>query len=296
VSYAPAFRPTLEDESLDKLGVEGVSEGFSHFVSSELLAKLLSLDEAVEALSARASAIESDIENRRARRYGNLQRADDNPRVLEAELATLLADQKELAKRLQAEQSVRAACKLWLDRLAADTRLEPVAVTADGHDLAGVRGRIKAANAELEALRRAPAPSTDIEARVRDYVRGLAPKVRGVGVGERLSIIWPGAQAPSGYISEHTCDPLALVAALFPDRMLALVMGEVERMANDPLPVPQRAPRIAALVRDLDDLHRVEEALVAAAIAAGQPVHRSPSAPPAAVLAVRVAERVSRVA
>jgi len=64
------------------------------------------------------------------------------------------------------------------------------------------------------------------------------------------------------YISEHTCKPLALVAALFPDRMLALVMTEVERMANDPLPVAQRAPRIAPL----DDLHRVE-ALVVAAIA-----------------------------
>jgi hypothetical protein len=24
MTYAPAFRPTLEDESLDKLGVEGV--------------------------------------------------------------------------------------------------------------------------------------------------------------------------------------------------------------------------------------------------------------------------------
>jgi len=133
---------------------------------------------------------------------------------------------------------------------------------------------------------------------VRDYVRGLTPKVRGVGVGERLSIVWPGAQSSlgSGYISEHTCDPLALLAALFPDRMLALVMGEVERMANDPLPVAQCAPRVAALERELDELHRLEEALVAAAIAAGQPVHRSPSAPPAAVLGVRVADRVSRAA
>ena len=60
--------------------------------------------------------------------------------------------------------------------------------------------------------------------------------MRGVGLGERLGIVWPGAQSSSGYISEHTCDPLALLAALFPDRMLALVMGEVERMANDPLP------------------------------------------------------------
>jgi hypothetical protein len=54
-----------------------------------------------------------------------------------------------------------------------------------------------------------------------------------------------------------------------------------ERMANDPLPVAQRAPRVAKLERELDELHRVEEALVAAAIAAGQPAHRSPSATPA---------------
>jgi hypothetical protein len=183
-----------------------------------------------------------------------------------------------------------------LDKLPVDAKLEPVAVNADGHELAEVRKHIKAAIAELDALKRAPAPSIDIEARVRDYVRGLAPKVRGVGLNERLSIVWPGAQASSGYISEQTCDPLALLAALFPDRMLALVMGEVERMANDPLPVAQRAPRVAALERELDKLHRVEEPLVAAAIAAGQPVHRSPSAPPAAVLGVTVADKVSRAA
>jgi len=261
-----------------------------------VLAKLLALDEAVEALSVRAGTIERDIENRRARRYGNLQRAEDNPRLLEAELEKLVADQKMLQKRLPAEQAVLSACKGWLDRLPADTKLEPAAVTADGHDLAGIRARIKAANAELDALKRAPAPSSDIEARVRGYVRGLAPKVRGVGVGERLSVVWPGAQSPSGYISEHTCDPLALLAALFPDRMLALVMGEVERMANDPMPVTQRAPRIAVLERELDELHRVEEALVADALATGEPVHRSPSAAPAAVLGVRVADRASRAA
>ena len=67
-------------------------------------------------------------------------------------------------------------------------------------------------------------------------------------------------------------------------------------MANDPLPLAHRAPRIAALERELDELHRVEEVLVAVAIAAGQPVHRSPSAPPPAVLGVRVADKVSRAA
>jgi len=78
--------------------------------------------------------------------------------------------------------------------------------------------------------------------------------------------------------------------------MLSLVMGEVERMANDPLPVIELAPRVAALERELDKLHRVEEALIAAAIAAGQSVHRSPLAPPAAVLGIRIVENVSRAA
>jgi hypothetical protein len=261
-----------------------------------VLAKLLALEEAVAALKAGADAVEGGIEDRRARLWGNVRRADDDPRFLEAELNQLLADQKVLQKRLQAEQSVLSACKAWVDRLPAGTKLEPVPVTADGHDLAGIRKRINAANAELDALRRAPAPSDDIEARVWCYLRGLAPKVRGVGVGERLSIVWPGAQTPTGYISEHTCDPLALIAALFPDRMLSLVMTEVERMANDPLPVAQRPPRIALLERELDELHRVEETLVTVAIAAGQPVQRSPSAPPAAVLGVRVADKVSRAA
>ena len=87
-----------------------------------------------------------------------------------------------------------------------------------------------------------------------------------------------------------------MIAALFPDRMLSLVMTEVERMANDPLPVAQRPPRIAALERELDELRRVEEALVASAIAAGDFVHRSPSAPPTAVLGVRVADKVPRAA
>jgi hypothetical protein len=267
-----------------------------HGLPQYVLAKLLALEEGVAALKTGADTVERGIEDRRARLWGNVRRADDKPRSLEAELERLLADQKVVQQRLQAEQSVLSACKAWLDRLPAGTQLEPVPVTADGHDLAGVRGRIKAANAELDALRRAPAPSEDIEARANDYLRGLAPKVRGVGVGERLSIVWPGAQAPSGYISEHTCDPLALVAALFPDRMLSLVMTEVERMANDPLPLAQRAPRIGALERELDDLHRVEEALVAAALAAGEPVQRSPSAPPAAVLGVRIDTKLSRAA
>jgi hypothetical protein len=47
---------------------------------------------------------------------------------------------------------------------------------------------------------------------------------------------------------------------------------------------------------EIEELSNVEEALIEAAIARGETVHRSPSALPQAVLGVRIAERVSRVA
>jgi hypothetical protein len=73
-------------------------------------------------------------------------------------------------------------------------------------------------------------------------------------------------------------------------------MAEVERMACDPAPLAERPARIAALEREIEELSHVEEALVDAAIARGEPVHRSASALPQAVLGVRIVERVSRVA
>jgi hypothetical protein len=70
----------------------------------------------------------------------------------------------------------------------------------------------------------------------------------------------------------------------------------LSRLANDPIPVAQRPTRIAALEREIDELSHIEEALVDAAIARGETVHRSPSALPQAVLGVRIAERGSRAA
>ena len=120
-----------------------------------VLVKLLALEGAVAALKTGADAVERAIEDRRARLWGNARRIDDKPQVLTQELDGLMADQKVAQKQLQAEQAVLSTCKAWVDRLPADTQLEPVAVTADGHDLAGVRKRITAANAELDALKRA---------------------------------------------------------------------------------------------------------------------------------------------
>jgi len=53
---------------------------------------------------------------------------------------------------------------------------------------------------------------------------------------------------------------------------------------------------LSSLDRELDALHGAEQALVAAAIAAGKPVHRSPSVPPTAVLGVRIEAKATSAA
>src|SRR5215472_8439682 len=136
----------------------------------------------------------------------------EGPRSRTAGPPSRLATTRKLAARSRPTQ-LPPACKTWLDHLPAGTKLEPVAVTADGHDLAGGRGRIKAANAELEALERAPAPSEDIEARVRDYVRGLrrrcgasASASASASCGQVPSRRPPGT-SPSTHATRWRCSP-----------------------------------------------------------------------------------------
>jgi hypothetical protein len=63
-------------------------------------------------------------------------------------------------------------------------------------------------------------------------------------------------------------------------------------MANEPLPVAERPRRVAALERELDELHRVEEAIVVATGAA-----RERGCPPWVVLGVKAVEaRCTRAA
>jgi hypothetical protein len=81
-----------------------------------------------------------------------------------------------------------------------------------------------------------------------------------------------------------------MMALLFPDQMVAALMTEIEHMTGDAVPIKERATRIAALIDEIEQLAYVEEALVAAAIARGEDVQRSPNAWPQAVLGVKVVE------
>jgi hypothetical protein len=177
-------------------------------------------------------------------------------------LGELVNDKPMLEKKLHAAQSVLSCCKSWLDGLPPHAVLEPVATDVRGHTLEQVHNKLAAAQAELATLRAVPTPATDIEARIRAHVEAMArPQITGIGKGERLKVIWPGA-------------------------------GWDTRGPREDRAVPQaeRKKRIAELEAEISELAYVEEALVADAIARGEDVQRSPSAPPQAALQVRVAE------
>jgi len=259
-------------------------------IPAPVLSKLVELDEQTEYLTRKVSETEGGIADARRRLSGGFEKQveyDD----LSASLKQLVADKSILECKLRAAQYTLSSCKAWINQLPDGTVLEPVDVKVNGHDLEEVRARLKDAQDELKALRAVPRPSADIEERVRAYVREMArPDITGVGSGERLKVIWPGAGWDSSGPREHRADVLPMMALLHGDAMVAALMQEVERMADEPLPRAERKRRIAALDAELVELARVEEVLVAAALAHGEPVERSPSAPPQAVLGVRVAE------
>ena len=97
--------------------------------------------------------------------------------------------------------------------------------------------------------------------------------MRGIGAGETLTIDWPGPQHGGR-------DPLYLFAALFLDQLVDLLRRAVATTVNA---YPRRW-RSAPLASP----EHCEEALIEAAIARGEAVHRSRTASPAAVLGVRV--------
>jgi hypothetical protein len=225
-----------------------------------------------------------------------LDQRDDAGR-LEQDMQRLVADRARVKARLHQAQRVVSSCRTWLDRLPSGAKLEPVTASTDGKSLSEVRARISAAREELTKLMRAPVPSADLRGRVERRIADLgAPAVRGIGAGEELKIVWPGAKQTASGPDERSCEPLAMFAMLFPEKLADAAMAEVERMANDPVPRSERPARIAALEREIEELSYVAEALVEAAIARGEAVHRSASAPPQAVLGVRIAERSSRAA
>jgi hypothetical protein len=194
---------------------------------------------------------------------------------MRATLDKLVADKPMFASKLDSAQYTLKNCRAFLDALPDDAVLTPVAsVKPNGVDLDTVWRRIEDAEDEVKRLRAVPVPSSDIADRIGEYVNALArPKVTGIAAGQQFQVHWPD-------------DVIAVLALLLPDQMKNALLKEIDRLANLPMPLPQRKRRIAELQAAIDTLQRQALALGAGASAL----------PPAVVLGVRVASRSSRAA
>ena len=96
------------------------------------------------------------------------------------------------------------------------------------------------------------------------------PKVAGIGKDETLRVTWPG----DGHM-------LPMMLAFFQrDAMVDALMCEIERMADDPLPLAERKKRIAELEVEIEVLQRQALTLGAA----------TTELPPQVVLGVKARE------
>jgi hypothetical protein len=244
-------------------------------IPNHVQTKLDKWEQQVEHLTKQVATTQAAIDGARQRLSGGFQR-DQEYRDLRASLDKLVTDQPILENKLADARYTLSSCKQFLAALPDDVALEAVkSVKPNGYDLDTVQRRIKDAEDELNKLASVPVPSADIEQRVKQYVAALGrPSVAGVADGKKLDVSWPSNSAVS------------LLAVLLPDKMVEVILAEIERAANAPLPFEQRRKRMVELRRQTDTLQRQ-----AFALGAG-----TSDLPPAVVLGVRVASRSSRAA
>jgi hypothetical protein len=148
-----------------------------------------------------------------------------------------------------------------------------------------VRAEIERLRKELQALAAAALPIGEMRERAQRWVTELAAAGRPVlrtSAGQ-FSIEWhPGAfggpMAPAG---------VAVLAALNPDGLLALIETEIGKIGGTGLSSRERPGREKELKGKLLSLERDEEVLIEMAIAAGFDVTRRPQAAPEAILGIR---------
>ena len=221
----------------------------NHF-PNQVQAKLDTFERQVAHLTQQITNTQAAIAAARQRLGGGFER-DQEYRDLRATLDKLVADQPILERKLDAARYTLADARAFLDALPDDAVLEAVtSVKPNGLDLDTVRRRIEDAEDELKKLASVPVPSADIKQRVKQYVAALGrPTVSGVTDGKKLEVSWPSNSAVS------------LLAVLLPDKIVEVILAEIERAANVPLPFEQRRKRMVELRRQIDTLQRQAMAL-----------------------------------
>jgi hypothetical protein len=259
-------------------------------LAQPILARLLEFDQYASSLAEHAEQAEQQVEHARDILNGRIEDPRVDVRKVQEGFDKLLKEAQAKRHRCNTEQRILSKVKLWLERQPLDTVLEVVKPRLNGQDLVQIRKRLQQIADEISQIKAAPTPSADIRDRIATYVRALAragtPMVQGVDEGEQLNIRWPISRSASGYVPD-SANPLFMAARMFPDVMIDHLHAVVEQDASKPMPVKDRAARIAVLNAETEQLRRLEEALVQQALDNGEEVTRDPSSPCWAILQVR---------
>jgi hypothetical protein len=253
-------------------------------------AKLSELDEQVAHLTRKLAATGQAIADARRRLTGTFANDREYHDLREA-LADLVNNRPIIENKLHTAQRTLSRCKAFISELPEGSTLEPVSIDVKDFTLSDVRAWIEEAQNELKELRAVPTPSNDIKQRVKAYVEAMGrPTISGIGDGEHLKVIWPGAERDFKGPIEQSAELLPMQALLHPNEMVEALMREVDRIADAPISRKERPKHIAELERKISHLRFLECAVCAATGA-----EHSPSAPPEAVLQVKVVREAKRV-
>ena len=229
--------------------------------------KLDKFTQQVEQLTKQVAHDASRHRHARTRLGGGFERNSEY-HDLRASLDKLVADKPKLESKLRDAEYTLADAKAWLDQLPDDAvskwsrAYRRTASTLITCAIASKTPRMRS-NGCARCRCRAPISESGSKRTLAALAR---PKISGIAAGQQLKVSWPD-------------DVISVLALLLPDQMTDALLKEIDRLANLPMPLPQRKRRIAELTAEIDTLRWQARALGDTAL------------PPAYLLGVRVARR-----
>lgn len=158
--------------------------------------------------------------------------------------------------------------------------------TPDPRDvLASLRARVVELKAEIARADHAPAPLSEVEARIALAIERVANDWRADAMLTQFTAPTPG-RAPIGFAETINPPPAVVAPAALKAALLAEAKAEIERHGGSGLPMHERPAERERLVAELLAVEQDEERAFLACERAGYAVERRGDADPAAVLSV----------
>ncbi|SRR5258707_290538 len=252
--------------------------------------------------TARQSAIFAVNRSSDIRRVLGLNPDSPDAEAMQIELKELTEAKETHNKRHRDVAALVSGIHQWMRSLQtrphAELELAPVKVKPRAGEtirqaIARTRDEIIANKQHQRVVSLAPLPRADIKRKAAEYVAGLAAGLATqVGVFQgavRVSVSL--GNAIGGMRPDHI---LAMMAWLDADKLVERLEAEIDATPEPALALPEaeKVKRLQELVANLDQLERLDEALVVEAHVQGnEAVIRRPDANPMAVLGVRFVKK-----